>query len=177
TRGASNAIGITGIMRILLFLAVLGVVATGQTLDPANPPASAFRLGAGELGYKVFGVVIWAAGITSVIGASYTSISFLKTLFSTVETHLRWWMIGFIVVSTTIFSTIGQPVTLLIFAGSINGLILPLSLVSVLLAAYKKEVVGSYHHPIWMTVLGYVVAAFTLWMGIKSFTKIFTLFS
>ena len=177
TRGASQAIGITGIMRILLFLAVLGVITMGHTLDPANPPASAFRLGAGELGYKIFGIVIWAAGITSVIGASYTSISFLRTLFKTVETRLRWWMIGFIIISTTIFITVGQPVKLLIFAGSINGLILPLSLVSVLLAAYKKDVVGDYHHPVWLTVAGYIVAAFTLWMGITSFTKIFTIFS
>jgi len=164
-------------MRILLFLAVLGVVTMGHTLDPANPPASAFRLGAGELGYKIFGIVIWAAGITSVIGASYTSISFLRTLFKTVETRLRWWMIGFIIISTTIFITVGQPVKLLIFAGSINGLILPLSLVSVLLAAYKKDVVGDYHHPVWLAVAGYIVAAFTLWMGVTSFTKIFTIFS
>jgi Mn2+/Fe2+ NRAMP family transporter len=176
TKGATNAIGITGIMRFLMFLAILGVVMMGHPLDPSNPPASAFQLGAGDVGYKIFGVILWSAGITSVIGASYTSISFLRTLSRSVNDNLRWWMIGFIVVSTGIFTTVGKPVSLLIFAGSINGLILPLALVSVLLAAHRKDIVGDYLHPKWMTAIGYLVAAFTLWMGIKSLGNIFSLF-
>ncbi len=176
SRGATNAIGITGIMRFLLFLAILGVVMMGYPLDPSNPPASAFQLGAGDLGYRIFGVILWSAGITSVIGASYTSISFLRTLSKSINKNLRWWMIGFIVVSTAIFATVGKPVALLIFAGSINGLILPLALVSVLLAAHRKDIVGDYLHPKWMTAIGYVVAAFTLWMGVISLGNIFSLF-
>ncbi|MGE5943411.1 MAG: hypothetical protein ACM31G_03625, partial [Flavobacteriales bacterium] len=70
---------LTGLMRVLLFLAVLGVVAGGVTLDPANPAASAFEAAAGDLGRRLFGLVLWAAAITSVIGASYTSVSFLAT--------------------------------------------------------------------------------------------------
>lgn len=176
SRGAVNAIGITGVMRFLLFLAILGVVMMGHKLDPSNPPASAFHLGAGELGYKIFGIILWSAGITSVIGASYTSISFLRTLFKSVNDRLRAWMIGFIIFSTAIFATIGKPVALLIFAGSINGLILPLALVSVLLAAHRKDIVGSYRHPVWMSAIGYVMAAFTLWMGFMSLGRILTLF-
>ena len=66
-------------MRVLLFLAVLGVVASGVTLDPANPTASAFEAAAGEFGLRAFGLVLWAAALTSVIGASYTSVSFLTS--------------------------------------------------------------------------------------------------
>lgn len=177
SKGSVNAIAITGIMRFLLFLAILGVVMMGHKLDPANPPASAFQLGAGDVGYKIFGVILWAAGITSVIGASYTSISFLKTLFKSVADNHRAWMIGFIVFSTLVLATIGRPVALLIFAGSINGLILPLALISVLLAANKKEIVGDYKHPMWMSLCGYVMAAFTMWMGVKSLSSIMKLFS
>jgi len=168
TRGATNGVLITAVMRILLFLAILGVVWAGHTLDPSNPPASAFKLGAGEIGYRIFGVILWAAGITSVVGASFTSISFLQTLFKSIQKNNRWWIIGFIVISTAVLITVGQPVTLLIFAGSVNGLILPLALLSILLAAHKKEVVGDYKHPIWLTIIGYVVVAITLWMGIVS---------
>ncbi len=175
SKGAINAIGITGVMRFFLFLAILGVVLMGHKLDPANPPASAFQIGAGDMGYKIFGVILWAAGITSVVGASYTSISFLRTLFGSVSRQHRWWMVGFIVASTTLFTTLGKPVKLLIFAGSINGLILPLALVSVLLAAYRKDIVGDYRHPKWMTACGYLMAAFTLWMGVKSLGAISTL--
>lgn len=177
SKGAVNAIGITGIMRFLLFLAILGVVLMGHKLDPSNPPASAFQLGAGELGYKIFGIILWSAGITSVIGASYTSISFLRTLFKSVNDKLRAWMIGFIVFSTAIFATVGKPVALLIFAGSINGLILPLALISVLLAAHRKDIIGSYKHPLWMSIIGYIMAAFTMWMGVMSLGRIFSLFS
>ncbi|MCQ4765629.1 hypothetical protein NE577_16355, partial [Cloacibacillus evryensis] len=81
THGSVTAIAITGIMRYLLFLALLGVVATGVALDPKNPPASAFLIGAGQLGYRIFGVFLWCAAVTSVVGASYSSISFLRTLF------------------------------------------------------------------------------------------------
>lgn len=176
TRGATNGIVITGIMRILLFLAILGVVWAGHTLDPQNPPASAFRLGAGEIGYRIFGVVLWAAGITSVVGASFTSISFLQTLFKGIQKNNRWWIIGFIVTSTVVLITIGQPVTLLIFAGSVNGLILPLALLSVMLAAHRKDIIGEYRHPKWLTVTGYLMVAITLWMGVTSLGRIFTMF-
>ena len=164
-------------MRYLLFLAVLGVVVGGAVLDPSNPPASAFRIGAGELGYRIFGVILWCAAVTSVVGASYTSISFLRTLFARVEAKHRYWIIGFICISTAIFTTMGNPVTLLIFAGSVNGLILPISLGAILLAAHKKSIIGEgYKHPIVLTILGWVMVAFTAWMGAKSLTGIMKLF-
>jgi Mn2+/Fe2+ NRAMP family transporter len=163
--GATNGICITGIMRFLLFLALLGVVVTGVKLDPSNPAADAFRIAAGDIGYRIFGVILWAAAITSVVGCSYTSVSFLRTLFPFVERWYRYWIIGFIIASTSILNFIGRPVMLLVLAGSINGLILPLSLASILLAAHRKDIIGSYRHPAWLTVLGWVMVAFTAWMG------------
>lgn len=64
-----TGIVITGVMRVVLFLAVLGVVAGGATLAEDNPPASAFLQAAGEVGLRLFGLVLWAAAISSVIGA------------------------------------------------------------------------------------------------------------
>ena len=177
SHGSISAVCITGVMRYLLFLAVLGVVVGGAVLDPSNPPASAFRIGAGELGYRIFGVILWCAAVTSVVGASYTSISFLRTLFARVEAKHRYWIIGFICISTAIFTTMGNPVTLLIFAGSVNGLILPISLGAILLAAHRKSIIGEgYKHPMVLTILGWIMVAFTAWMGAKSFTGIMKLF-
>ncbi len=68
-------ISIAVVIRILLFLAVFGVIATGATLDSANPAADAFRQGAGEVGYFIFGLVLFVASITSVVGNSYMAIS------------------------------------------------------------------------------------------------------
>src|SRR5688572_2470163 len=72
TRSAVTAIGIASLMRAVLFLAALGVVTQGLTLDPANPSASVFRHATGELGYRLSGIVMWSAAITSVVGAAYT---------------------------------------------------------------------------------------------------------
>ena len=176
SKGSINGITITGVMRYFLFLAFLGVVLLGQEIDMKNPVASAFQIGAGNLGHTFAGIVLWSAAITSVVGAAYTSVSFLRTLFSFVENFYRFWIIGFILVSVTILNFFGSPVKLLIVAGSLNGLILPLSLGCVLLAAYKKEVVRDYVHPMWMTALGWVIVVFTAWMGYNSFTGILKLF-
>jgi len=176
TRSSLTGMGIATIMRILLFLAVLGVVSKGLALDPASPPASAFKLGAGIVGYKLFGLVIWAAALTSVVGAAYTSVSFLTSFAKVIENNKSKWIIGFIAVSTLIFITIGQPVTLLVIAGSLNGLILPVTLGTILVASVNKNVVGDYKHPKWLLILGVLVVLITAYLGINSLKGIAGLF-
>lgn len=183
TRGAINGIVVTSTMRVLLFLCVLGVVYVSADqakaiMDSSNPPATAFFLGAGDIGSRMFGAVMWAAGVTSVIGASYTSISFLRSLFVTINNHVRGWMIGFIVVSTLINVFVGKPVALLIIAGSINGMILPLALACILLGAYRAGIVGeNYRHPKILALLGWIIVVFTLWMGVQTLPNIMKAFA
>lgn len=176
-RSALMGMGVATIVRILLFLAVLGVVSKGMTLDDSNPAASAFQLGAGTIGYKLFGAVIWAAALTSIVGCAYTSVSFLTTLAEIVNKHVKKWIIAFIAVSSLIFITIGQPVTLLVVAGSLNGLILPITLASMLLAARRKDIVGDYEHPTWLLVLGFIVVVITLFLGVRSLSGLKALFN
>jgi Mn2+/Fe2+ NRAMP family transporter len=171
TRSSVSGIVITSIMRFVLFFAVLGVVWHGATLDAANPAGSVFRIAAGEIGYRFFGVVMWCAAITSVIGASYTSVSFFKTLHPAVNRHYRSIISAFILLSTIIFVVVGNPVRLLIFAGAVNGLILPIALAVILLAALKKKIVGDYRHPIWMQIAGWLVVALMTWMGYVTITN------
>ncbi|MFD1359051.1 NRAMP family divalent metal transporter [Fictibacillus halophilus] len=168
TRSSVSAIGIASIMRIFLFLAALGIVAQGLTLDPDNPPASVFQLAAGNIGYKMFGVVMWAAAITSVVGAAYTSVSFIRTFSPALEKYHKWIIIGFIAVSTLVFAVVGQPVKILILVGSLNGLILPISLGVMLIAAYKPKIVGDYKHPMWMTIFGVLIVVIMAIMSVYS---------
>lgn len=156
-RSAVTGISLTALIRILLFLAALGVIATGATIDEANPPASVFRNAAGDIGYRIFGVVMWSAAITSVVGAAYTSVSFFKTFHTTLEENSNRIVIAFIAVSTIIFTLIGRPVSILVWAGTINGFILPVGLGIVLLASRKRAVVGEYAHPKWLQTLGWIV--------------------
>ncbi|USK52242.1 divalent metal cation transporter [Bacillus sp. CMF12] len=168
TKSSVSAIGIASIMRIFLFLAALGVVSQGLALDPSNPPASVFQLAAGNIGYKMFGVVMWAAAITSVVGAAYTSVSFIRTLSPAVEKHHKWVIVGFIAISTFVFVLIGKPVKILVLVGSLNGLILPIALGVMLIAAYKTKIVGDYKHPLWMTIFGIIIVIAMSYMGVYS---------
>lgn len=165
TKSSVSGILVTAIMRVVLFLAALGIVAQGLAIDPANPPASVFKLAVGDVGYKLFGVVMWAAAITSVIGAAYTSVSFIRSFSTTVDKNNKWVIIAFIIVSTAIFAFVGRPVKVLILVGALNGLILPITLATILIAAYKKKIVGNYKHPLWMTIFGGVVVVAMTYMG------------
>lgn len=165
-------IGIATIVRIFLFLAVLGVVVKGVALDPANPAADAFRKGAGEIGYRFAGLVLLCAAITSIIGAAYTSVSFLKTFHPAIEKHENGVIIGFIAASTLIMLILGNPATLLVVAGALNGLILPITLGICLIASKKKAIMGeNYHHPAWLLVLGIIVVIVSAYLGITTFVS------
>ena len=175
-------VGVSGTMRILLFLAVLGVVTAmpeivGSEGWVASPPAEAFRAGAGVIGYKIFGLVIFFAATTSIIGAAYTSVSFLKTLHPFIMENEKWFVIGFIAVSTVVMTLLGQPATLLVLAGAVNGLILPLTLLTVLAASRNKKIVGeNYKHPTILLVLGIVAVVLTGIGAVRSLPNILTIF-
>ncbi|HEY6435292.1 MAG TPA: hypothetical protein VIY47_01765, partial [Ignavibacteriaceae bacterium] len=147
-----------------LFLAALGVVVGGGVLDTKNPAASVFQIAAGNVGYKFFGVVMWSAAITSVVGCAYTSVSFLRSLHPFFEKYQRHIISGFIIFSTLGFLILGNPVKLLIAAGAVNGFILPVALAVILIAARKKRIVANYQHPLWMQVAGWTVVAIMSWM-------------
>ena len=168
---AVSAIGLASLMRFVLFLAVLGVITTGFNPDPANPPASVFREAAGEIGYKIFGLVMWAAAITSVIGSAYTSVSFIKTFHKIIGRNEKWIIITFIILSLGIFILVGNPVKILIAVGALNGFILPISLAVMLWAALREGSKTNYHHPIVLTFFGIVVALATAFMSIYTIIK------
>lgn len=162
SKSATTGILVTGAMRILVFLAVLGVVVTGAQLDPANPPASAFQHAAGDLGYKFFGVVIWCAAITSIIGAAYTSVTFLQGFHPIFEEKRNLIIMAFIILSSLCFVSVGRPVTILVIVGSLNSFVLPLALGAMLYAAYQKKIVGDYKHPKSLLFFGLIALAITV---------------
>ena len=176
-KSAILGMSVATIVRIFLFLAVLGVVSLGNQLDAGNPAADAFKIAAGTVGYKIFGLVFLAAALTSIVGAAYTSVSFLKTLFKVVKDYENLFIIGFIVVSTLILIFLGKPVKLLVLAGSLNGLILPITLAITLIASKKTEIVGKYKHSNILFLLGWVVVVVTAYIGVQSLSKLAELFA
>ena len=188
-RSVVQGCGTSGLVRILLFLAVLGTCTVGTTwvaenaqiiTDAAkggNPAAEAFRLAAGDLGYRLFGLCLFSAGVSSVVGAAFTSVSFLKTLHPMIAKYERQCVIGFIAFSTLMMVIVGNAAQLLIVAGAFNGLILPITLGVMLIASRSKRIVGeNYNHPIWMIIPGIVVVAIALYSGVQSVPNIVNLF-
>lgn len=180
TRAALTGILVTGVMRYVLFLAILGVVASGVVIDissnAANPAAQAFQSAAGEFGLRAFGLVLWAAGITSVIGASYTSVSFITVFAPDVTQRQRNIVtVGFILVALTVFLWLGTaPAALLVFAGGFNGLILPFGLtIFMYIGLFRPDLLRGYVMPRWLLALGIAVTALTWYMGVVSFRPIF----
>ena len=171
-RSAVSAILIASTMRILLFLAALGVVSKGLSLNSANPAASIFELAAGEIGYKIFGIVMWSAAITSVVGSAYTSISFFRSINKNYEKQERSMLIGFVLIALLVYLLIRNPVKILVVVGALNGFILPIALSLVLLGSMNKKIIGEYKHPKWLIGFGIVVILATLYLSITTIAKL-----
>lgn len=171
TRSSVTGILVASVIRVFLFLAVLGVVSQGISLDPANPAMSPFQYILGNTGKVIFGIVIWAASVTSVIGAAYTSVSFMTNFHPFIERHKRYFIIAFIIISTFVFATIGKPAQVLVLVGTLNGLVLPIAMVIILIAAYRKNIVGNYKHPIWIAVFGWLIAIAMSILSIMTIAK------
>ncbi|KII00296.1 membrane protein [Streptomonospora alba] len=172
TRTSVIGIIVTGIMRVLLFLAVLGVVTGGAViLDSPNAPAAAFAAAAGETGRRLFGLIMWAAAISSVIGASYTSVSFVSTFSAGLTRNRNWLVAGFIALCTVLYLALGQaPETLLILAGALNGLILPVGLGIMLWVAARRrhDLLHGYRYPAWLLVIGVLAWLVTIYIAANS---------
>jgi Mn2+/Fe2+ NRAMP family transporter len=121
-------------------------------------------------------VILWAAAITSVIGASYTSITFITVFKPEItERGRNIATVIFIAVSLTVYMLLGTaPVGLLVFAGGFNGLILPIGMSIFMYVGWaRSDMMEGYHYPRWLLCLGILVCALTWYMGYQSIGPIF----
>lgn len=169
TRTSVLGILVTCVMRVLLFLAIFGVVASGVALAGDTMAADAFRAAAGEIGVRIFGVVLWAAALTSVIGAAFTSISFVTSSAGSPRTR-NLLTVGFIMVCGVIYLVLGQaPQTLLVFAGAFNGLILPFGFAILLWVGWRRrDLLQGYRYPGWLLVVGLIAWVLSVFLAVNS---------
>ncbi|RBP68035.1 hypothetical protein DFO66_101261 [Brevibacterium sanguinis] len=182
-RSALTGILVTGLMRYILFLAILGVVASGITLDlagqSANPAGQAFAAVLGEAGMRIFGAIFWAAALSSVIGAAYTSATFLSSFSQRLAGGwpLQIATVAFIVVSLVAYLLLGTtPATLLVFVGGFNGLILPIGLtVFMYIGWFRPRLLNTDAYPTWLLIIGTLATLLTWYMGVQSIGPIFAM--
>jgi len=182
SKAALSGILITGIARYVLFLAIFGVVASGVVIDisgqAANPAAQAFDASLGEYGLRLFGLILWAAGISSIIGAAYTSMTFITVFSKSITERARnLCTVVFVLIALAIYLSIGKPpAALLVFAGGFNGLILPLGLTLFMYVGWRRsDLMEGYHYPRWLLVLGALTCLLSWYMAFKSAGPIFAL--
>ena len=178
TTSSVASILVTGLMRALLFLAILGVVASGADLGTTNQAANAFQAAAGEVGLRMIGVVFWAAALTSVIGASYTSVSFITTSTTSARTR-NMLTVAFIVVCAVLYLVLRQaPTTLLVFAGAFNALILPVGFaVLLIVAAFRRDLLGGYRYPKWLIIVGVLAWLLSVFIAVRAIGPMIALFT
>ena len=179
TKSSVTGIMVTGLMRILLFLAVFGVVAGGVVLSTdGNPAAEAFQAAAGEIGLRFFGIVLWAAALSSIVGCSYTSATFIVPSGEEHRKKQNIITIIFIVVSCVLFIIMGTaPAKLLVFAGAFNGLVLPIGFTLMLYIAVfrQKDLLKGYKYPKWLVVLGLFALVTAWYLAFRSFSGIWNI--
>lgn len=169
TWASIQGILITGVMRSLLFLAVLGVVHMGVSLTREQEGRAVFvvfQTGAGDVGFYLAALIFWSAAITSVVGCSYTAITFTSVTDKRKRSSL---IVGFIlltlIVTLYLIMQKVEPVTLLILAGLLNGALLPVVLGVVLVAAHSPRLMGNYRHPLWASIAGGLAWVATLFFA------------
>jgi len=177
TWASVQGILITGVMRALLFLAVLSVVSSGLTLTKEQEKRAVFAVfeaGAGRTGFYLSAVLFWAAAITSVVGCSYTAITFTGQRDPERRSRL---IIGFIVLTLVVTLALNgfglEPTRLLILAGALNGALLPIVLGVVLLAAYSPSLMGEYRHPWWAGAAGALAWLATVFFAYRAVVNLF----
>lgn len=83
--------------------------------------------------------------------------------------------VALIVASTIVYMVLGKaPSTLLIVAGAVNGLILPVGFgVLLFVATFRaKSLLHGYKYPVWLLVLGWASWLLTIYLGFNSLAGI-----
>jgi Mn2+/Fe2+ NRAMP family transporter len=109
-----------------------------------------------------------------VIGASYTSVSFLLPQGEHLDRRRNLLVVVFIAASAAVYLGAGTaPVPLLIFAGAFNGLILPIGVAALLWVALRRaDLLGGYRYPRGLALLGLAAWLVTLYLGWVSIGKL-----
>jgi Mn2+/Fe2+ NRAMP family transporter len=163
SRASVAGIVIAGLLRAVLFLAVLGVTAA--------EPAAGF-------GLRAFGILLWAAAMACVIGAAYTTVSFVTSRTKTSDGTRTVLVVLFIAVSTVIYLSVGTaPAQLLVYAGAFNGLLLPMGIGVLLWVAWQRpDLLRGYRYPRWLLTVGGAAWLLTIYLAIRSVKPVFELF-
>jgi Mn2+/Fe2+ NRAMP family transporter len=133
----------------------------------------------GDAGMRIFGAIFWAAALSSVIGAAYTSATFLSAFSRRLADGwpLQLATVAFIVVSLIVYLAVGTaPATLLVFVGGFNGLILPIGLtIFMYIGWFRPQLLRTDSYPKWLLIIGTAATLVTWYTAVQSIGPIFAM--
>ena len=143
-----------------------------------NATAQAFESAAGEFGMRAFGVVLWAAAITSVIGAAFTSVSFFDAFSPRFARRAAPRVLGDRRVHCRLHGHLFADRHRAVGVAGLRGRVQrahPADRVfdPAVCGVAPAGAARGYKYPAWLLVLGAVVAALTWYMGVTSARTIF----
>jgi NRAMP (natural resistance-associated macrophage protein)-like metal ion transporter len=131
----------------------------------------------GEFAKYFLALGLFAAGITSAItaplAAAYVAKGCLGWQGGMKSKRFRFvWV--FILLLGVVFSSIGiKPIEIIKFAQVANGMLLPVIAGILLWIMNKKSVLGSYINSKTQNILGFIILAITIFLGVKGILKVF----
>ena len=121
----------------------------------------------------VFGIGIFAAGITSAmtapLAAAYATTGVLgwKQNLKSYKFRAIWL---FILITGVVFASMGySPIQLIVFSQYANGLILPIIVLFLMFVMNNSRMLGENTNRTWLNIVGWIIFAITLLLTLNSF--------
>lgn len=153
---------------------------SGTTINNAADLAESLVPLYGEFAKYFLALGLFAAGITSAItaplAAAYVAKGCLgwKDDLKSIKFKSVWM---FILLIGVIFSAIGiKPIEIIKFAQIANGMLLPIIAGILLWIANKKNVLGVFKNTKTQNLLGFIILAISIFLGLKSILKVLNVF-
>ncbi len=172
------SIGLGGLVSISVIIAAAAMPT--DTIQSAIDLAMGLEPLFGNSARYFMGIGLFAAGITSSITAPLAAAYVANSCFGW-KAGLKDWRFRTVWISIlligVVFLSFGiKPIEVIRFAQVANGILLPAIAVLLVWMVNKSSVMGLYKNTVIQNIVGYLIVAFSLFLGLKSIFKVFGLF-
>ncbi len=164
-----------GLVSMCIIIAAAAV--TGAEISSAADLGRSLQPLLGDFAPYFIGLGLFAAGLTSAItaplAAAYVAAGCLGWSKDLKNSRFRVvWMI--ILILGVLFSSLGiEPIEIIRFAQAANGLLLPIVAGFLLWVTSRGTVMGAARNRPLLLGLGFIILAFTIFLGVKGILKVF----
>jgi len=172
------SIGLGGVVSMCVIIAAGAI--PGDEVKSAMDLAMGLEPLFGNTARYFMGIGLFAAGITSSItaplAAAYVANSCFGWKASFKDWRFRTVWISILLIGVVFLSFGIKPIEVIKFAQVANGILLPAIAVLLVWMVNKSSVMGAYKNTVIQNIGGYLIIAFSLFLGLKSIFKVIGLY-